>query len=99
MSHTKNPERRFPIKLTLSQRKAIAQLADEIIDRLKLDEQALRAIEFTQAELKAIHWMAKQEALHANSVRKRRTLVYVMDRIAVAFDAPADRPSPDIARQ
>lgn len=54
MPRTKKTELRFPIKLTLAQRKLVAEVVPAFASRLKLDEPNQRIIDFTVAELKAI---------------------------------------------
>jgi hypothetical protein len=86
MPCTRKPELRFPVKLTLAQRRVVADLAPELGDRLELDEQSLRTIQFTLAELRAIHWLAGNEAAHAKAGLKQNALRHVIDRTAKAFD-------------
>ena len=73
MPRSRQPEGHFPVKLTQAQRKAVAEIAPELTDRLKLDERNQRTIPFTLPELKAIHWLANNEAPHAEMGRKRVT--------------------------
>jgi hypothetical protein len=54
MARGKKPEQRCPIKLTHAQRKALADFAPRLADRLKLDEPNQQVIDFTLAELKQI---------------------------------------------
>jgi hypothetical protein len=54
MPRSEQPELRFPVRLTQAQRKAVADIAPELSDRLKLRERNQRAIPFTPAELKAV---------------------------------------------
>jgi hypothetical protein len=54
MPRSKKPELRFPIKLTLAQRKLVAAAVPAFADCLKLDEPNQRIIDFTEAELKKL---------------------------------------------
>jgi hypothetical protein len=78
--------RHFPVKLTQAQRKVVAEIAPELADRLKLDEKPQRTIPFTVAELKAINWLAKEEATHAETGMKRNSLRHVTDLAAQALE-------------
>jgi hypothetical protein len=75
-----------PVKLTQAQRKVIAEMAPEFSDRLKLDEKPQRTIPFTVAELRAINWLAKEEATHAESGLRRNTLWHVTNFTGQALD-------------
>jgi hypothetical protein len=79
-------QQHYPVKLTQAQRKAVAEVAPELADRLKLDERNQRAIPFTLAELKAINWLAQEEATYAGAGRRRNTLLHVTGLTARAFD-------------
>jgi hypothetical protein len=76
----------YPVKLTQAQRNVIAEIAPELSDRLKLDEKPQRTIPFSVAELKAINWLAKEEATHAEIGRRRNTLCHITDLTAQALD-------------
>lgn len=78
----------YPVTFTQAQRKAVAEIAPELADRLKLDEKPQRTISFTLAELKAIHWLSADAQSHAGTARKRNALRHVTDRTAHAFDRP-----------
>ena len=67
MPRSQKPDLRFPIKLTLAQRRVIAGLAPELGDRLKLNEQALRTIQFTLAEMRAINWLTRNEVTYTKA--------------------------------
>ena len=75
-----------PVRLTQAQRRVIAQIIPGLADRLKLDERNQRAIPFTLAELKAINWLAQEEATYAGAGRRRNTLLHVTGLTARAFD-------------
>jgi hypothetical protein len=74
------------VKLTQAQRKVIAEIAPELSDRLKLDEKPPRTIQFALAELKAINGLAKDEATHAETAMRRKTLWHVTDITGQALD-------------
>ena len=74
------------VKLTQAQRTVIAEIAPELSDRLKLDEKPQRTIPFSVAELKAINWLVKDEATHAETAMRRKTLWHVTDITAQALD-------------
>jgi hypothetical protein len=74
------------VKLTQAQRKVIAEIAPELSDRLKLDEKPQRNIPFSVAELKAINWLVKDEATHAETTMRRKTLWHVTNLTAQALD-------------
>ena len=54
MSDQQQLEQRFPLRLTVAQRKAIAELFPEFSARLKLDEANQRLVAFSLAEMSAI---------------------------------------------
>jgi hypothetical protein len=74
MPRTKKPELRFPLKLTLAQRKLLAEVAPNLADRLKLDEPNQRIVDFTVAELKAIKTKAETAIQKASTGYERRPL-------------------------
>lgn len=74
MPRTKKPELRFPIKLTLAQRKLLAEGAPALADRLKLDEPNQRIADFTVAELKTIKAKAEAAIQKADTGYERRPL-------------------------
>jgi hypothetical protein len=86
-----NPEPHFPVRLTQAQRKVVAEIIPLLADRLKPEEQNRQTIQFTLAELKAIRWLAKNEARHAETGMRRDTLWHVTDLTAQALDRSRDR--------
>jgi hypothetical protein len=54
MPQSKKSEERIPLKLTQAQRKAVADFAPDLTDRLKLGEPNQRVIDFTLAELRQL---------------------------------------------
>jgi len=88
MPHRTQPEPRFPTKLTLAQRKAVAAFAPSLADRLKLDEPNQRVIDFTLAELKEIKAKAQTAIRQAMTGTERRPLRHVLDSAALALSQP-----------
>ncbi len=81
-----HPEQHFPVKLTLAQRKVVAEIAPELTDRLKLDEKPQRTIPFTLAELKTIQTQAAASVRQADTGMKRNSLRHVTDLAAQALE-------------
>jgi len=84
MPRTKQPERRFRIKLTLAQRKAIAELAPSVIERLKLDELDQRIVELTLTELREVKEKAER-AMQARKGYERRPLRHILEATSQAI--------------
>src|SRR5271168_3975917 len=74
MPRTKKPEPRLPVKLTVAQRKVLAEVAPKFADRLKLDEPNQRIIDFTVAELKAIKAKVETAIKSVSTGYERRPL-------------------------
>ena len=70
---------RYPMKLTLAQRKFVAEIVPELVDRLKLSEKPQRTIDFTPAELKLIRTKAGAGELHGSTGMVRNSLRHVTD--------------------
>src|SRR6516165_7265824 len=81
----------FPVRLTQAQRKAVAEIAPELADRLKLGERNQRTIPLTLAELKAIKEKAGQAIRHAGTGMARNSLRHVTDLAAQALDRSRGR--------
>src|SRR3954467_9714200 len=77
---------RYPVKLSQAQRKVVAEVASEFVERLKLDEKPQRTIAFTPAELKAIRKKAAAGISQATSGMKRNSLRHVVDLTEQALD-------------
>jgi hypothetical protein len=75
----RNPDQRFPVKLTQAQRKVVAEIAPELAERLKLDERNQRTIPFTLAELGTIQEKAGAAVRHAISGTQENSLRHVLD--------------------
>jgi hypothetical protein len=86
MPRSRKPQQRFPIKLTLVQRKAVADLVPRLADRLKRDEPNQRVIEFTPTELRQIKARAQAAMGRASSGVQRRPLRHIVDTAARALD-------------
>jgi hypothetical protein len=78
MPRSKKPELRFPITLTLAQRKLVAVVIPAFADRLKLDEPNQRIIEFTEAELKKLKTTAETAIQKSSTGYERRPLRLVL---------------------
>src|SRR5438874_2639787 len=78
MPRTKKPELRFPIKLTLAQRKLVAEVIPSFAHRLKLDEPNQRIIDFTVTELKKLKETAETAIQKASTGYARRPLRLVL---------------------
>ena len=78
MPRTKKPELRLPLKLTLAQRKLLAEAAPALADRLKLDEPNQRIVDFSVAELKSIKAKAETAIQKASTGYDRRPLKLVL---------------------
>jgi hypothetical protein len=76
----------IPVRLTQAQRKAVAEVAPELADRLKRGEQGQRTIPFTPAELKAIKGKAGKAIRQARAGMVRNSLRHVTDLAAQALD-------------
>jgi hypothetical protein len=78
MPRSQKPALRFPIKLTLAQRKLVAEFIPAFAERLKLDEPNQRIIEFTVAELKKLKETAETAIQEASTGYERRPLRLVL---------------------
>jgi Plasmid pRiA4b ORF-3-like protein len=68
---------RFPLRLTLAQRKVIAQACPGFSDRLKLDELNQRLVPFSLDEMRAIRLNARFAIRQTDSGMKRNSLRHV----------------------
>jgi hypothetical protein len=78
MPRTQKPELRFPIKLTLAQRKLVAKLMPAFAGRLKLNEPNQRIIDFTVAELRKLKETMEAAIQEARTGYERRPLRLVL---------------------
>ncbi len=78
--------RHFPVRLTQAQRKVVAEIAPELANRLKLDEQNQRNILFTLDEMKGIKVIADKAVPHARTGMVRNSLRHVSDITSQALD-------------
>ena len=78
--------RRFPVKLTPAQRKALAEIAPELADRLKSGERSQQTLRFTLAELKVINRKARAAVRQAGTGREGDSLRHVGDLAAQALE-------------
>jgi hypothetical protein len=88
MPRRKQPEQQFAIKLTHAQRKAVAELAPGLGDRLHLDSPNPRIIEFTLVELTDLQGTAGNAIRRAATGTKRRPLRNVLDAATAALRKP-----------
>src|SRR5262245_51320572 len=86
MSRNRQPDQRFPVRLTQAQRKVVAEIAPQLADRLKLDERNQRTIELTLAELRAIKAKAGRAVRKATTGLVRNSLRHVTDLTTQALD-------------
>ena len=99
MPRSKKPELRFPIKLTLAQRKLVAAVAPAFSDRLKLDEPNQRIIEFTEAELKKLKATAETAIQKSSTGYERRPLRLVLKATDQAISQSHKLPLADTVYQ
>jgi hypothetical protein len=76
----------FPVRLTQAQRKVVAEIAPELANRLKLDEQNQRNILFTLDEMKGIKEKVDRAVGHADTGMARNSLRHVSDITGQALD-------------
>jgi hypothetical protein len=81
-----NPELPVPVKLTQPQRKAVAQIAPGLADRLKLGEKPQRTIPFTLAELQTVKEKARGALRQGGTGRSRVPLRYIFQACGQALD-------------
>jgi hypothetical protein len=86
MPRSRHPEPQLSVKLTQAQRKAVAEIAPELADRLKLDERNQRAIPLTLAELRTVKEKARSALRQAGTGRGRIPLRYVFQACGQALD-------------
>lgn len=86
MTRHEHPEERFPVRLTLAQRKVLAEILPGLAGRLELKEANQRAIPLSLAELRQINEKAENAILHASTGMKRNSLRHVRDIAAQAIE-------------
>src|SRR3954465_7392599 len=79
MSDNETHDRCFPVRLTLAQRIAVAEVFPALSDRLRLDEPNQRAVGLSLGELKVICQGVAPAIRHAGSGMKRTSLRHVLD--------------------
>jgi hypothetical protein len=79
MSDNEKHDRCFPVRLTLAQRIAVAEILPTLSDRLRLDEPNQRAVGLSLGELKVICQGVAPAIRHAGSGMKRTSLRHVLD--------------------
>ncbi len=68
----------FPLKLTLAQRKVVAEILPQFSERLKLDEPKARSVSFSLGEMRAIGEGSRLAIPRADSGMKRNSLRHVV---------------------
>jgi hypothetical protein len=99
MPRIKKPELRFPIKLTLAQRKLVAEVSPSFANRLKLDEPNQRIADFTVAELRKLKGTTKTAIQKASTGYERRPLRLVLKATDQAITQSHRRPVADTVFQ
>jgi len=77
MSDNPKHEQQFPVRLTLAQRKVVAEVFSQFSERLRLDEPNERMVSFTLDEMRAIHQTVRLGIQPADSGMKRNSLRHV----------------------
>lgn len=81
-----NDVRHSRVSLSSAQRRVVADLLPELIDRLQLDQKNPRTISFTAEELESIQSKAAAAWPHIQSGMVRNSMVRVVDAVAKALD-------------
>jgi Plasmid pRiA4b ORF-3-like protein len=79
MADVQDRSPRFPVRLTIAQRKVVAKIDPIFTERLRLDEPDQRVITFTLEELNAIRQGAGRAVHQAGSGMERNSLRFVRD--------------------
>jgi hypothetical protein len=74
------------VHFTFAQRRAVADVLPEIANRLKLDEQKARTIQFTRPELEIIRQNAHAAIPNAENGMRRNSFRHVVDAITKAIE-------------
>jgi len=77
MAEKQKHEQQFPLKLTLAQRKVVAEVLAPFSERLRLDEPNERLVSFSLDEMRAIHEQARLAIQRTDSGMKRNSLRHV----------------------
>lgn len=77
MSDIQKHEQQFPVKLTLAQRRVLAEVLAPYAERLRLDEPNERLVSFTLDEMRVIHEQARLALARTDSGMKRNSLRHV----------------------
>jgi hypothetical protein len=86
MTRKQQPEQRFPVRLTLAQRKVVAEIVPALAERLKLEEGNQRTVELTLAELKSIKKKAGAAIPQGRTGMVRNSLRHIIDLTARAIE-------------
>jgi hypothetical protein len=98
MSATQESERRFPLKLSVAQRKVVAEILPIHSERLQLDAPNPRLIPFSLDEMREINEKARLGMRQADSGMKRNSLelvVYLAEKAVDDFQGIARIPVKD----
>lgn len=79
----------YQVRLTAAQRKVIAELFPDLVDRLKLEEKHLRTIAFTSLEAAAIRNHAEGVRLQTKNGRTYNSLLKIHQAITEALEKSA----------
>lgn len=77
MSDNQPHEQQFPLKLTLAQRKVVAEILAPLAERLRLSEPNERLVSFSLNEMRTIHEQARLAIAATDSGMKRNSLRHV----------------------
>jgi hypothetical protein len=86
MAVTTKLEVHFPVKLTQAQRKVVAEIVPELADRLKVEEEPQRTLQFTLVELQAIKHKAETAMRRTSKGMVLNSLRHVTDATTQAID-------------
>jgi hypothetical protein len=86
MQRSRQPETKFPIKLTQAQRKVVAEAAPALARRLKVGDQGQRTVSFTLAELQTVKEKVRSALRQAGTGRGRVPLRYVFQACGQVLD-------------
>jgi hypothetical protein len=97
MSDNQKLEPQFPLKLTLAQRKAVAEFLTPLCERLRLDEPNERLVSLTLNEMRAIHETARLGVQKTVGMKRYslRHVVYVTEQAIERFQGIGKIPVKD----
>jgi hypothetical protein len=86
MPTSQESTRYYPVRLTEAQRKVVADIAPELVGRLKLEERDQRVVSFTPTELNALRIKLGPAIRQADSGMKRTSLRFARDFVTKALE-------------